>query len=77
MSTSEKDFEEYAARLAEKIANIPPCDEHIMPEVEYRPLDIRLMETLSELDEFTKCDLADLEKYEKWIEGKSGPNQAW
>ncbi len=77
MSAFKKDFEEYAANLAAKVAHIPPHGEHIMPEVEYRPLDIQLAQALSELDEFVQCDLADLEKYEKWIEEQSGPNQAW
>lgn len=68
-------FEEYAKKLQEKVANIPPCEKHIMKKRGNLPLSEELDGLLDELEAFSKFDLAEFENYEKWLEGKGGTNQ--
>lgn len=66
-------FEEYAKKLSEKVANIPPKEKHIM-EIESTN-DNDLKKVLEDLKYFLNNDLLDFQKYECWLEDKSEPNQ--
>lgn len=65
-----EDFEKYAKELSEKVANIPPCNLHIMEERGIKINKTEMSSVLDELQSFADGGLSDLKKYEEWLKNK-------
>ena len=71
-------MQEYANKLKEKVANIPPQDLHIMKEeknFKQENFQSEMKKVLGDFDDFLACDLLDFQKYEKWLEDNGGADK--